>query len=140
MVLAYRRSQWRKKNPSVKVKQKTSPPRNATRFLLGQSDSTLSIRPTLGATIFLGRRTTYRKDSPEETDSEEEIKRSGEIAMKERDTKKDQVEIPREALSRPYDIYIQIAWTLTVLLTTGELFTEGWIASGVVNEITMVSV
>lgn len=138
MVLAYRRSQWRKKNPSVNAKPKTSPPRNETQFLLGQSDSTLSIRPTLGATNFLGRRTTYRKDSPEETDSEEEVKRSGEVAIK--DAKKDQVEIPPEALSRPYDIYIQIAWTLTVLLTTGELFTEGWIASGVVNEITMVSV
>ncbi|PWN31605.1 uncharacterized protein FA14DRAFT_192691 [Meira miltonrushii] len=156
MVLAYRRSQYRAKNPIKRdeireqssIEKASSPQRNATQYLLGQSASTLSIRPTLGATTFLGRRTTYKKDLPQDTsdqtDSEEEVKRSGELAVKdeerraEKNSKKD--DIPQEALSRPYDIYIQIAWTLTVLLTTGELFTEGWIASGVVNEITMVSV
>lgn len=165
-VLQYRRSQWRAKHPiktetekqgAPVVETRSSPssaPRNTLPYLLGQSESTLSIRPTLGATNFVGRRMTYRKDShskemSDQTDSEEEVKRSGELNVKKKEEEKgnrkdakqkEDDDIPPEALSRPYDIYIQIAWTLTILLTTGELFTEGWIASGVVNEITMVSV
>ncbi|KAJ9478183.1 MBOAT_2 domain-containing protein [Pseudozyma hubeiensis] len=37
-----------------------------------------------------------------------------------------------------YDQYISIAWTLSVLLFTGQAFVEGWIRSGISKEIGLV--
>lgn len=51
----------------------------------------------------------------------------------------DTVPDDKEALRRWYDIYIQLTWTLFVLLTSGELFVEGWLASGLVDELTFRS-
>lgn len=69
-------------------------------------------------------------------DSDEDVKTRGDSRKPSSPSLHDNV--PDEALHRPYDIYFQLAWTLTVLLTSGELFVEGWIASGVINEITML--
>ncbi|SJX61822.1 uncharacterized protein SRS1_12806 [Sporisorium reilianum f. sp. reilianum] len=37
-----------------------------------------------------------------------------------------------------YDNYISVAWTLTVLLFTGQAFVEGWIRSGISKEIGLI--
>ena len=37
-----------------------------------------------------------------------------------------------------YDLPIQITWTLAVLLTTGQMFVDGWIRSGISREISLI--
>lgn len=108
------------------------------------SSSTTALKPSGGtmfgrsASLSAGkeRRASYQDTTSSESD--EEVKHSGQEMQMTNGQDEDTPSSDDKALSRWYDIYFQLAWTLTILLSTGELFTEGWIASGVVNEITMV--
>ncbi|CAO1615317.1 unnamed protein product [Sympodiomycopsis kandeliae] len=47
-------------------------------------------------------------------------------------------QVSSEDLSRSYDRYVGLIWTVIVLLWTGEAFVEGWIKSGLLAEFSMM--
>ncbi len=69
------------------------------------------------------------------------LKRRRNALLRERKRRGEKVDAPigKADLSRPYDAWVGGAWAVLVLAYTGETFVEGWVRSGIIEELTMVS-
>lgn len=137
--------------------QEEQPPQSRTRsgtpFILGSTN--VNIRPTMG-TVAAPRRSTFRRtreghaaaanseagvvgrdDVDEDYSDNDDDKLPGSPPSPSHAQHSEDVDvgISDAELTRWYDRYVGLVWAVTVLLTTGETFVDGWIKSGILAEI-----